>query len=363
MPEPLDHISDAVLYEGHLLYPYRTAALKNQYRYPIGTLYPELFCRAQGAGDASSLQSECVICARSIDAPTLAVRLRFLHVEGDQHSVRDVHVNEPLASLEHSAVLTPFSLAAIAGQLSVSAARVDDEAVVVTTQVRNLSAFGTDDREQALRHALISPHLILSLLDDVGRFASPIDPPDRFRMAVERCRNVGTWPVLAGSPSGGDRQTSHLLLSAPIVLYDFPEIAPESGGDFFDATEIDELLTLRVLTLTDEEKREMAQAGPRARELLQRTEVGGLEQMRALHGALRAPARLSVGARVRLRPKGRADIFDLVLRDRLATVCAVERDLEGRTHLAVTIDDDPGSDLGAFGHRFFFAPDEVELLG
>lgn len=91
-----------------------------------------------------------------------------------------------------------------------------------------------------------------------------------------------------------------------------------------------------------------AESGPRT-----------LESVRAGRFEIRA------GARVRLRPRGRADILDLALAGMTATVEAVEQDFDGRVHLAVTVDDDPGKDLGALrqpGHRFFFAPDEVEPL-
>jgi hypothetical protein len=76
-------------------------------------------------------------------------------------------------------------------------------------------------------------------------------------------------------------------------------------------------------------------------------------------------AEVRAGARVRLRPAGRADILDLALAGRAATGESIEQDFEGRLYLAVTVDDDPGKDLGALrqpGHRFFFRPDEVEPL-
>jgi hydrogenase maturation protease len=74
---------------------------------------------------------------------------------------------------------------------------------------------------------------------------------------------------------------------------------------------------------------------------------------------------LGRGSRVRLRPSARGDIFDLVLAGRTAVVEAVEEDVDGNVQLAVTVDDDPGADLGAarqIGHRFFFSPAELEPL-
>jgi hypothetical protein len=74
-------------------------------------------------------------------------------------------------------------------------------------------------------------------------------------------------------------------------------------------------------------------------------------------------AEIQPGDRVRLRPRGRADILDLALAGKIATVEAIEQDYDGRAYLAVTVDGDPGKDLGALrqpGHRFFFSPEEVE---
>ena len=75
---------------------------------------------------------------------------------------------------------------------------------------------------------------------------------------------------------------------------------------------------------------------------------------------------LSQGDCVRLRPRGGADILDLALAGRTATIESIEQDYEDRVYLAVTVDDDPGKELGMQrkpGHRFFFSPEEVEPLG
>jgi len=71
------------------------------------------------------------------------------------------------------------------------------------------------------------------------------------------------------------------------------------------------------------------------------------------------------GDRIRLKPRAGGDVFDLALAGRVAIVEAIEQDYEGQAHLAVVVDDDPGRDLGMLrqpGHRFFFAPEEVEPL-
>jgi hydrogenase maturation protease len=77
------------------------------------------------------------------------------------------------------------------------------------------------------------------------------------------------------------------MLSSPIILYDYPQVAPESPGDLFDGGEIDEILSLRIMTMTDEEKQEMRDSDERTRKILERTENLPEEQLMKLHGALR----------------------------------------------------------------------------
>jgi hydrogenase maturation protease len=77
-------------------------------------------------------------------------------------------------------------------------------------------------------------------------------------------------------------------------------------------------------------------------------------------------ADVKVGDRVRLRPGKRADIFDLALAGKTAVIESIEQDYEGKLHLCVVADDDPGRDIGMMrqtGHRFFFFPEEVEPMG
>jgi hypothetical protein len=85
----------------------------------------------------------------------------------------------------------------------------------------------------------------------------------------------------------GDPGRATTVLSSPIILEDYPRVAPESPGDLFDGGEIDQLLILNILALTDEEKVEMAASDPRAREILERTEALTPDQLMALHGTIR----------------------------------------------------------------------------
>ena len=171
----------------------------------------------------------------------------------------------------------------IEGSIEVEAERITDGLFKITARILNLTPMESAteaSRDEALLFSLVSTHTILGVRE--GEFVSLLDPPEEFCNAVAQCNNVGTWPVLVGEE--GERD---VMLSSPIILYDYPQIAPESSGDLFDGTEIDEILTLRIMTLTDEEKREMRSADERARKILERTETLPAEQLMKLHGAMR----------------------------------------------------------------------------
>jgi hypothetical protein len=233
-----------------------------------------------------------------------------------------------------------------------------------------------------------STHLILHV-GGPGELLSLLDPPAEYKEAAAACRNVGVFPVLVGDEAKLERTT---MLASPIILYDYPKIAPQSAGDLCDGGEIDEILTLRIKTLTDEEKSEMREVDDFARRILERTEALPDERLLAMHGAMRetvaSPApglgedffnpahrlesvplagggRVRTGDSVRIRPKGRADVMDMALAGREAIIEAIEQDAEDNVHLALVIADDPGRDLGMLrqpGHRFFYTLEEVEPL-
>ena len=163
----------------------------------------------------------------------------------------------------------------------------------MTVRVRNdttLSDDFPDDRDEALLRALVSSHVILDVRD--GAFVSLMDPPAHWRDIADGCQNIGTWPVLVGEPGSSDT-----MLASPIILYDHPQVAPDSRRDLFDATEIDEILTLRILTLTEDTKKlGMIGVDDCAWSLLVGTESPVREQMMGLHGTIRG-----------LRPLDRGD--------------------------------------------------------
>jgi hypothetical protein len=273
------------------------------------------------------------------------------------------------------------------GAVEVGAEPVLEGLFKLTVKIMNTAPWDGQDREETLEHTLISTHTILKV--EGGEFVSLMDPPEELKRLAEECENVKTWPVLAGEE--GDR---HTILSSPIILYDYPQVAPESPGDLFDGGEIDQLLTLSILSLTDEEKEEARATDPRAREILDRSESLAEEDLMALHGAVRSfqtlrggekidpfeveglqrPAPQSIrvggvevrsGSRVRLWPQAGRDIFDIALSGKVAVVEKIEQDFEDRILLAVSVEDDPGRemvDMPVLGHRFFFSPEEVEPL-
>lgn len=331
--ELVDKIANAVLYEGYMLYPYRPTAVKNRQRWNFGVLYPPAFSATNPATEACSMKTECLVLWN--DLTELEVRIRFLQLLDRQiEKVAGAVANhfEPVDTLEvdgrlfqswqeavEREVVVPaarvFDLFAtpttsdftfetsrevetlrdsegdligqvvrrgksITGSISLSATNVSDGLAKITVTISNLSEGDASSREQALLSSTISTHTILGVSS--GEFVSQLDPPEQFRSASVSCKNVGTWPVLVGAEGSTDT-----MLSSPIILYDYPQIAPESAGNLFDGTEIDEILTLRIMTLTDEEKREMRGADERARQILERTETLPVEQFMKMHGAVR----------------------------------------------------------------------------
>jgi hydrogenase maturation protease len=171
----------------------------------------------------------------------------------------------------------------VEGAIGLAAERLGEGIYKVTVRVLNETPFEDADRkirEEALMRALVSAHTVLEARD--GAFVSLLEPPEELRGATAACVNVGTWPVLVGEEGARD-----VMLSSPIILYDYPKIAPESAGDLYDGTEIDEILTLRIMTLTEDEKREMRSLDDRTRRILERTETLPEEQLLKLHGVLR----------------------------------------------------------------------------
>lgn len=434
-------VADAVLFEGYLLYPYRASSGKNQMRWQFGVLFPRDWAEAQ---PAEAWSSHTEILLEPGDDARLHVVVRCLQVQSrtveqavgegfrvvpslmvdgselltwDEGTVQETEATVALADLLAAEQTIEFELPAFRGIEEVRDAgdrlvgrtvrqrhavrgrvRLDAEPVclglagsvydVVKARLRvgNVTPLDEPDapREIALRRALIAAHSLIAVSS--GRFLSLLEPPEWAAPAVAECRNVGGFPVLAG-----ERDRRDVMLASPIILYDYPEIAAESPGDLFDGTEIDEILTLRTLALTDEEKREARATDPRAAAIIDRADTLPPEIWERLHGAIRSvpstspPAAqpwwdpgadtsvspetdtvrvgsvdVGKGSRVILAPVGRTDAQDMFLAGREALVAAVLFDVDDNTHLAVTLIDDPAAELQhAVGRYRYFTPDEV----
>ncbi|MFL5955486.1 MAG: hypothetical protein ACJ76I_15410 [Gaiellaceae bacterium] len=303
-------LADAVLYEGHVLWPYRRSSIKNRQRWTFGGVYPSEYART--TADRSAVQIECLVEGAR---PVVDVAVRCLQAVHRQ-AVRGAS-REPVDELPGHLTwdeATERSFTASVGSGEVRRAAMDvaegsatepvDGGALVRTWERlvghveasvdpltaglhrvrvrivNECDSPQTDRDSAVRRTFLSAHAVLRARE--GEFVSSTDPPDNLRPAVDALHNEGLWPVLVGAQ--GDRST---MLAAPIILEDYARVAPESPGDFFDGGEIDQLLVLNLLGLTDDEKRELRAGDPRAREILDRTEAMTDEQMARLSGAIR----------------------------------------------------------------------------
>ena len=418
----LDRIVEAVLYEGYILYPYRASAKKNRERFTFGRVYPEAYFHAQQGAEPCAVQTQCLMRRTPGATPRLHVHLRFLHpllrevgqLDGDLTGIdyqvvprlvvdgniyqtwheaveRDVEIS--LDAAEPGSASAPVEVASLcrpeeirdaagnaaavimrrqrplSGRLDVMLETVDDCVSLVTVTAINLTEMRRDcldDTAEVLMRTFASTHLILDV--EGGEFFSMTDPPAGYEAAAAACQHHGVWPVLVGDPAKNERTT---MLASPIILEDYPKIAPESAGSLYDSTEIDEILTLRILTMTDEEKLEMRDVDQRARDLLERTEALDPDHLWRMHGTLRVPqpamnpfeaevfgaaaeplAEIMIkgipvqpGDAVVIRPKSKADAFDMLVAGKSATIEALEVDAEGKVHAAVVLDDDPGRDL------------------
>jgi hypothetical protein len=443
----IDPIVRAVLYEGYILYPYRPSSRKNQReRFTFGRVYPRAYSDSQNGVEPCLMQTECLLRPPG-ESQTLEVSLRFLQASWREVGLLPAPVTEwpsdPGAepevqlvpslmaagilyqtwqeAVERSVTLPPEILLgprhffhqtfhfdasrttepirdetgqivavlhrrheALDGELEVTVAPGKVPGCRrVTVRVWNDTQLTDDlleDTGAVLMRTFASTHTVLQAPG--GNFVSLTDPDPLYAGEARECRNVGTWPVLVGDAKVAHHDT---VLSSPVILYDFPAIAPESPTEFFDSTEIDQMLSLRVLTMTDEEKREMRDVDPLARRLLERASSLGAEDFLHMHGTMRDMHRsedffnpaerlhsvvvgggpVRPGDRVKVKPKGRADALDVLFKEKTAVVEAIEQTLEGAIQVAVVFDDDPGKDLGMTrqpGHRFFYATDELEAV-
>jgi hydrogenase maturation protease len=342
----IDTLVTAVLYEGYILYPYRADSTKNRRRFTFGRVYPHDFVQAGNESERCSVQTQCLVEKRG-DA-IITVTIRFLHPMNrmvgklsrplthwaddllpEIQSMAELRVEDRIYQSWQEAVEQtinppplllreqgmpplrfPFRFRAshqtepirdgrgrivgvverytqaIEGVVEIRIEPLARALFKVTASVHNLTPFHVGDGvntedETVLMRTMASTHMILTVRE--GAFISMIDPPEKYQEQTASCHNEGVFPVLVGEDGQADT-----LLASPIILYDYPEIAPESHGDLFDSTEIDEILSLRIMTMTDEEKAAMRQLDERSHQILQRTESLQADDLWRMHGTQRS---------------------------------------------------------------------------
>jgi hypothetical protein len=444
-------VADAVLYEGYLLYPYRASSSKNSNntsRWQFGVVGPQGACDA-GVGEDPGMRTECLLMVPATrPRAQLDVRVRFLQLQtrcvdrllGDEFvPVRELQSGDATWLAWEEAVegevdvtsltvqdligtsnITSFEIPGseevealyddmgapvgrlrrrrwpLVGTLEVACsplpAGTPEGCSAVHVRLRNTGGWAAgSDRDEALRRSFLGTHVVLSARG--GQFVSLLEPPDWAGALAEGLDNHRCWPVLVGARAGGG--TSETVLASPIFLYDWPEIAADSPGELFDSTEIDEILTLRVMTMTDEEKRQARATDARAGAIVDRCDTITPEAFERLHGGGHeispltfvtggAPwwnpeedssvspgtdtvevdgVAIAKGSAVRLHPSRRADAHDMFFAGQTAKVAGVHHDVDGNVHVAVVLDGDPAADLHEWYGRFlYFDPAELEPL-
>jgi hypothetical protein len=426
-------VADAVLYEGYLLYPYRGTSSKNQSRWQFGVLGPP------GASDAGLGEDDTLAAQFPVDgAHAITVVVRFLQLQ-HRRAERELSdgvfeaVDElaspsgswltwdeavecersfgPIALDGKQCTLAVTAEAAIniepveggrlvrerqgvRGELTVSS-EPDGDLHRVSVRISNLGVAmdrKTDGKDSVIARSMIGTHVIAEVVG--GQFVSLLEPTADAADAVSRCHQHRCFPVLAGPPG-----THDVMLISPIILYDHPEVAEQSNTALYDCTEIDEILILRVMTMTDQEKAQARATDPRAAQIIDQCDAMSAEDMARLHGVLRNPhtlaglvpeipegvdwwdpladnavrpeidavlvngTRVARDSRVRLRPRRNADAQDIFVAGKTARVTSVHEDVEGNKHVAVVVDDDPAAELHDwYGRYLYFSPDEIEPL-
>jgi hypothetical protein len=371
VPDALEQLVDSLLYEGYALYPYTPGATKNATPTPFGIVYPPVYA-GECAGAFDHARLECL--AEPGPGATLTATLRYLAPSGERHEAAERRIElGPVPCGARQSV--DFA----GGRFTVRSEPLENGRALVRACVHNTATAPRGlDRAGALAQSLISTHILVEI--STGSFVSPLE---------NGCQSVNTYPVLA-------TDTDDAVLGATIVLPDHPQIAPESLGGLFDSTEIEEALLLHVQVLSDSEREQIERQDPAVREMIARAAAATPEEIVALHGrvTLRDPdardpntteppsepadlidpsagepdavvngVRFSRGATVIIRPGEDADLHARMLDGRAATIERIFVDYDGKVHLGVTVDDDPGQELMRDTGRFlfFFAP-EVEVV-
>ena len=333
----LERITKTVLYEGYSLYPYYRSSAKNSKPVPFGAVYPRQFVK-HNPDVHSTTQTQCII--KGTDDTEIEITVRFLQLrnrqllkidhdeygpgqfrptdsikEGDAtyHSgwegverelnlgthtistIVDNKVEKDIAfESEKANDIIYGENGTVAGNVIISQSKINGTITAsadpagdnkngfkITVQISNTTSVDNSEklsRNDSYKLSFLSTHTILKT--EEGAFISQTDPKQNWEKIVEACDNINTWPILIEK----DYKT---MLSSPIVLYDYPEIAPESMGDMFDGTEIEEALVLHMATMPEEEKQKIDKGDPKMKAMMERVESVTPEEIMSLHGGFK----------------------------------------------------------------------------
>ncbi len=388
MTGQLDELVESLLYEGYALYPYTPGAAKNSTPTPFGIVYPPTYAdRMPAAFDR--LRLECGLISEE-GAPVSATVL-FLQASGERHQAAERRIELPAPGEP-----VAFAFDGLEGHARLRVDPHEDGFVRVRVCVHNTTAFDDPEagRAQALQRSLLSTHVVARAPG--SRFVSPLED--------HGFESVNTFPVLA-TPE------DDTVVGAAIVLPDHPQVAPQSRGNLFDGTEIEEALLLHVHAMPDIERDAIAaDQDPAVRAMVERAAATTPEDLFDLHAVMhptpqaivdspgwhppkemtmprpaeqseppREPPGLPYfpgeqdvtvagvtfarGAKVRLAPQAEGDPIDHMVDGRTATIEKILYDVDGRLYFAVTVDGDPGQELlRDTGRYLYFFEGEVELV-
>ncbi|MGW5363805.1 hypothetical protein [Actinopolymorpha pittospori] len=443
-------VAEAVLYDGYVLQPERPSRRPNAERSRFGVLVP-LDYSPSDASERTFNQTECLLEG---EHPQLSVRVRFLHLQRcdvesafgtgfvsaealavgattylprDEAVEAEVSVQAAVTDLLRAPAEVRFRRPAsqeyvlIAGspgapgpdpvgrlvrerqavegvvQLAAEPLHGPYGVTRIRVRVENRTQVGARtnmERPEALAHALAATHVLLSATD--GTFVSMLAPPDWAEGYVDRCDNIGIFPVLVGEPDRAD-----MMLSSPIILHDHARLVPEEASGRTDSTGIERLLGVPTMSLTeaplaaalevDAPNTTEGRAERHATAPFSHVSAMPPDVLERLHGAVHflsevpqaptwgarphagspaaeldevviAGAVVRKGSRVHLRPSrprpgGLAEVAEA---GRTATVVAVFLDVDGSHRLAVVPDRDGVGRARSRGAYLYLSPEEIE---
>ncbi|MEO7294341.1 MAG: hypothetical protein ABIW34_14630 [Ginsengibacter sp.] len=324
LPSILEELTRTLLYEGYSLFPYHRSAIKNQKPVPFGVIYPKDY-NTYNQHSHAAMQSECIVTGG--DDLSINIIVRFLHLIKTevlkQNNEKENEVDDVVAGWQTiereinsgNLLITELiknrkefpirfdkmnedryvyddsdnvkakrinSASEIKGNVIIEASTVENmkNTFRIRVNITNTSSIVNADviaRDEALCQSFLSTHIILKSAN--GEFISGQNPAENFKQAIAQCKNTGTWPILVD-------ESNTTMLCSPIILYDHPQINPQSKGDLFDSTEIEEALMLHFAVMSDDEKNRIADSDEKLKAMLNKVGMVTPEEMIGLHGGM-----------------------------------------------------------------------------